>query len=104
MTVDIAFGEKVEVYLDADVVVKKYNLEMANFEYIDGRAMTLEKNGKTKFVIFLNCTSFKTIAHEASHIADFASEFFNIDDDEFKAYCVGHLVDQIVYKLQKESK
>ena len=99
MKIDLAFGEKCEVYLDADRVVKKYNLDLADFEYIDGRALHLENNGQTKFVMFLNSTSYKTIAHEASHIADYACGFFTIKDDEFKAYMVGHIVDQVVYKL-----
>jgi len=100
--VDIAFGVKCEVYTDAEKLVKKYNLDMADYEYVDGRATHLEKNGQTKFTMYLADDSFKTIAHEASHIADYASEFFDIVNDEFRAYVVGHLVDQIVYKLRKK--
>jgi len=101
MRINLAFGERCEIYLDADKVVKKYNLDIADFEYVDGRALHLEKNGRTKFVMFLNSTSYKTIAHEASHIADYTCDFFTIKDDEFKAYMVGHIVDQVIYKLNK---
>ena len=102
--VQMAFGEKLEVYLEADDIVRKYSaINIDEFEHIDGRALHMEKNGRVRFVMYLGSTSYKTIAHEASHIADYASAFFDIKDDEFRAYMVGHLVDQIIYKLRDKN-
>jgi len=102
--IDIAFGEKCEVYTSHKKIIKKYGLSEDDFRNIDGRALILEKNGNTKFVMYIGTDTYKTIAHESSHIADYTSEFFGIDDDEFKAYLIGHLVDQIIYKIRELTK
>ena len=100
--IDLVFGQKCEVYTDADKIVDKYNVDISKFENIDGRALHIEKNGFVRFVIYLGVDTYKTIAHEASHISDYVSEHFNINNKEFRAYLVGHIVDQIIYKLNKK--
>ena len=102
--VDMAFGEKVKIYTEAEDIVRKYSATtISEFEYINGRALHMEKNGRTRFVMYLGSTEYKTIAHESSHIADYACTFFDIKDDEFRAYMVGHLVDQIIHKLRRKN-
>jgi hypothetical protein len=102
MKVNVVFEEECEVYLDSKKICKKYNLDPLDFDGVDGRALHLEKNGVSRFVIFLSCIDSRTIAHESSHIADYVAEHLDIKDDEFRAYVVGHMVGQITRKLKEK--
>ncbi len=99
--VDLVFGMKVEVHQTPEKIVKKYNLPPQQFEYANGRALHLTKNGTDRFIIYLGVDTYETIAHEATHITTNAMELYDIKDEEFRAYLTGWLVDQIIYKLRK---
>ena len=89
------FGINIEIFTNAEKLCKKYNQPMSDFEYFDGRALHMEKKGKVRFIIYLGVQDFKTVAHEASHITTFIMNHLDIKDDEFRAYLVGYICEQV---------
>ena len=98
--VDAVFGIEIEVYTKIKPICKKYNSESKeNFDGLTGRALHLFKNGEHRFIIYLGELNFVTTAHEVSHVTTFIMDFFEIDDDEFRSYLIGHVCRQIEKKL-----
>ena len=78
-------------------LLKRYdNLNSQEFEYLDGRALHMERRGKVEFVMFINLNTTKTIIHEASHITSYIMDQYDIHDDEFRAYICSHVAQEAI--------
>ena len=69
-----------------------------------GQVMMLENTsqGHIIYMVGIFQDDINTVAHEATHIAQFVMEYVGSDDNETQAYLVGHFTALIVKHFPKE--
>ena len=70
---------------------------------VNGKATWLEnkENGSPYFIIGIFADLVEVVAHEASHCTTHIMDFLGIKDDEFRAYMVGYITQEICLKLRE---
>lgn len=104
MEINFFAGIKIKLFLDRDKYNKfiiKHNHNITASDFTQGIATHLQNiiNGESKFIIGIFLNDYRVCIHEASHIVTYLMQDLGIKDDEFRAYMVEYISEQLINKL-----